>query len=231
MYYIWRVRWLIGWCWAWCWQNTNPNDGPKAARSAGSIPGGRSDPLSLSTAANICTCTESPSGAMTWCWFTHIWECIFCHYVSPGYIWLPFKNLPISVALVIQPQSRIVCRVCLERSVTAKHLWHNDMVLNSLTVFIYINFILSNLCILLWTIMSLSYQKLSGVDKALSDPTQQAPHMYKILKLVVDSFGLVSGLLTEGSILKDLGATSLIIEGKDDYQVAGTTTQLSMPLT
>jgi hypothetical protein len=79
--------------------------------------------------------------------------------------------------------------------------------------------------------MSLSYQKLSGVDKALSDPTQQAPHMYKILKLVVDSFGLVSGLLTEGSILKDLGATSLIIEGKDDYQVAGTTTQLSMPLT
>lgn len=79
--------------------------------------------------------------------------------------------------------------------------------------------------------MSLSYQKLSGVDKAPSDPTHQAPHMYKILKLVVDSFGLVSGLLTEGSILKDLGATSLIIEGKDDYQVAGATAQLSMPLT
>lgn len=57
-------------------------------------------------------------------------------------------------------------------------------------------------------------QKLSGVDKAPSDLTQQAPHVYKILKLVVDSFGLVSGLPTEGSILKDLGITSLIIEGE-----------------
>lgn len=52
---------------------------------------------------------------------------------------------------------------------------------------------------------SLSYQKLSGVDKAPSDPTQQAPHMYKILKFVVESMGLASGLLTERSVLRDLG--------------------------
>jgi hypothetical protein len=53
---------------------------------------------------------------------------------------------------------------------------------------------------------SLSYQKLRGVDKAPSDPTQQAPNLYKILKFVVESFDLASGLLTEGSVLKDLGA-------------------------
>ena len=43
------------------------------------------------------------------------------------------------------------------------------------------------------------------IGKAPSDSTQQAPHMYKILKFVVGSFSLVSGLLTEGSVLKDLG--------------------------
>ena len=47
VYCIRRLHWLIGRCWACCWQNTYPNDGPKAARSAGSIPGGRSNPLSL----------------------------------------------------------------------------------------------------------------------------------------------------------------------------------------
>lgn len=109
--------------------------------------------VSLSTAANICICTDSQSGAMTWCWFTHIWECVFCHCVSQGYIWLPLKNLPISVTLVIQPQSRKVCKVCLERSVTTKYLCHYDMLTNNLTIFIYINLILSNLLILHWTFM------------------------------------------------------------------------------
>lgn len=134
-------------------------DRRQPSQQAASQVGGVTHCLSLSTAANICTCPGSQSGAMTWHSYTHIWECIFCHCVSQSYIYLPLKNLPNSVALVVQPQSRKVCRVCLERSVTAKHLWHYDMVINSPGVFISINLILGNLCILPWTIMTVSPTK------------------------------------------------------------------------
>lgn len=56
---------------------------------------------------------------------------------------------------------------------------------------------------------------------------------YRILKFVVGSFRLDSVLLTEGSILRDLGITWLIITGRgdSDYQVGGRTgDQLLNPL-
>lgn len=88
--------------------------------------------VSLSAAADICTHTDSQSGAMTWCSITHAWECVLCHCVSQGYIlagfsFLPFKNLPISVALAIWPQEQdsvhsVFGKVCKsQRSLT---LWY-----------------------------------------------------------------------------------------------------------
>jgi hypothetical protein len=62
-------------------------------------------------------------------------------------------------------------------------------------------------------------KKNSGLDEAKSDPATPGPRgllgpkTYRYLSLVLGSFGLVSLPLTERSVLRDLGVTSLITIG------------------